>query len=559
MQLKKAGRNLKGLCPFHHEKTPSFIVSPDKDIAYCFGCQQGGDIFKFTQLVENCDFGEAVKMLAERTGVPLPRVSVRTQNKRLRTIEANQAATAFFRQSLQENPAAMEYLLKRGLTPQTIADFELGFAPDSFSALKDHLRRQDFSDVELIEAGLLNQRSIADKSSYDRFRNRLIFPIFDHQGNAVGFGGRVTGEGEPKYLNSPDTPAYNKSTVLYGLHRAKETIKKEDMAIFVEGYMDVIAAHQAGTLNVVSTSGTALTPQQLKLIKRTTNNIAFSFDQDKAGLDATFRAIELAQLAEFNIHIITVPNGKDPDECIQSDPDAWKRAVQNPVTSMDFYFLYARRLFDPNTLEGKKGFLALLLPLIKQYPTEMEQGYHLERLANTLRTETKLLWNDLRKVKTLPRPAETATPETAIASAPVFSREAFLLGFIFYYPHLYPGIASKLIDNIPFDPATERFYNVCKSVYKQKGVLTGDDLQSALNPEDKALFDLYRLLIDEHYPDFSEEAAAREAGQLVLAINRHNLYRIQKEYEFKIRAAGGGETHLLLNQYNEILKLKAKV
>ncbi|PIZ73511.1 DNA primase [Candidatus Peregrinibacteria bacterium CG_4_10_14_0_2_um_filter_43_11] len=561
VQLKKAGRSLKGLCPFHNEKTPSFVVSPDKEIAYCFGCHQGGDIFKFVQLAENCDFNEAVKILAEKTHVALPRALPRLQNKRLNVIAINREASTFFTEQLYKHAAEKNYFLERGLTEETIRHFQLGYAPDSFSAIKDHLTKQ-FPESELIEAGILSQRSIADKHSYDRFRKRLIFPIFDHQDNPVGFSGRVIDEGEPKYLNSPDTSAYNKSMVLYGLNWAKDAIKKQDMAIFVEGYMDVITAHQAGTLNVIATSGTALTPQQLKLIKRYTTNIAFAFDQDPAGMQATLRAIELAQLAELNAHIIMVPNGKDPDECIRRDPEGWKTAVKKPISSMDFYFAYAKKNFDPETLEGKKEMLNLLLPLIRQYSTETEQSYYLERLALEIKTDVRHLWSDLKKTKSTP--SWQSAPESATKKEPglqkVFTREMFLLGFIFQFPELYDYVHDNLIDNIPFDPGTERFYNACKTMYKQGGTISIETLKTELPPEDSEWIDIYRLLIEERYPDFSDEAVVNEIKELVSTINRKNLKSAQKEVEFKIRSSTEVQDgKILLNQYNEILKLTAKL
>ena len=558
--LKRAGRSLKGLCPFHSEKTPSFIVSPDKEIAYCFGCQKGGDIFKFTQLVENCDFGEAVKLLAEKTGVKLPRTNPKTANKRLELIEIHKAAVAFFQRQLEENPHQKQYFLDRGITEKSVTEFQLGYAPDSFTALKEHLMKQGYPETTLIESGLLIQRSMADKSSYDRFRHRLLFPIFDHQGNPVAFGGRIIGEGEPKYLNSPETPAYTKGLMLYGLHRAKEAIKKEGMVIVVEGYMDLITAHQAGTEHLVATSGTALTPEQLKLIKRYTNRIAFAFDQDTAGLQATLRGIELAQQQEFDIKIVPIPLGKDPDECIQKDPEAWAKAAANPIPAMDFYFDYARRQFDPETLDGKKGLLGFLLPLIRQYPTEMEQGVYLERLSLMIKTDIKLLWNDLKKAKKTPSYPGPTPASAAPAEKKLFSREAYLLGFIFQYPDLYPPVEEQLLFSIPFDTETKPFYFASKNVYGKSRVLNVEEVRQALPPGDSEQVDIYRLLIDEHYPDFSDEAAEREIQHLIRSINRNNLWKAQKEQEFKIRGAvDGTDRHLLLNQYNEILKLNAKI
>lgn len=558
IQLKKAGRNLKGLCPFHNDTKPSFTVSPEKGIAYCFACNTGGDIFKFVQLIENVDFPEAVRILAGKANVPLPEFKPETHNKRLRVIESNKSATKFFQDNLGDNK---KYFLERGLTEETIDQFKLGFAPDSYNALKDQLIKVGYKEQELLDAGLLAQRSIADKNTYDKFRNRFMFPIVDHQDNLVGFGGRINGEGEPKYLNSPDTAAYNKSLVLYGLNWGKNRIKKEDLAIFVEGYMDVIAAHQAGTENTVATSGTALTVSQLKLIKRYTPNIAFAFDQDAAGLEATKRAIELAQEAEMNIKVITVPEGKDPDECIKESPEKWKQAIKEAVPVMDFYFSYALNQFDANTLEGKKEVMGMLLPIIKKYSSEVEQNEYLERLALKLKTDVKLLWNDLKNLK--PPKTYSQAPKNEEVEVPhkqVFSREEYLLGFIIKYPENYKIVEENLIDSIPFDSATEMFYKAFKKVYNRLSTIDVAEVKSELEQDNAEKIDVYFLLVDEYYPDFSDDAAEKEIHNLVKSINRNNLLRVQKDYEFKIKSTEDpGEKILLLNQYNQILKLKTKI
>lgn len=564
VQLKKAGRNLKGLCPFHNDSNPSFMVSPEKGIAYCFVCNKGGDIFRFIQLIENCEFPEAVRVLAQRANVKIPEFRPKEHDLRVKIIEMNRLAAKFFAEQLNNIPEHKSYFTNRALTEKTIERFRLGYAPDSYNALKDHLSKNGYSDSEMLASGLLNQKSIADTSTYDRFRHRYIFPIYDHQDNPVGFGGRIIGDGEPKYLNSPETSVYNKSLVLYGLNWAKETIKKEDMAIFVEGYMDVIAAHQAGTENAIATSGTSLTVQQLKLIKRYTQNVAFCFDQDSAGLEATRRAIDLAQEAEVNIKIISVPEGKDPDECIKNAPEKWHEAVKNPIPVMDFYFSYALRQFDKNTIEGKKSILNLILPLIKKYPSEMEQNIYLERLSLELKTDIKILWNDLKKIGTEKRPSYMKAPIiSAQNDAPpknTFSREEFLLGFIFNSPELYHHVNENLIDTIPFDSKTEKFYKICKRVYACQSIIDIEAVRGELDEEDKGKIEIFALLIEDNYPDFSDEAAEKEVLDLVRSINRQNLKNVQKEYEFKIRAATeSGEKILLLNQYNQILKLSSKI
>lgn len=559
VQLKKAGRNLRGLCPFHSEKTPSFMVSPEKGIAYCFGCHQGGDIFKFTQLIENVNFNEAVKILAQKANVTLPRQLPQINNKRLKCIEINKWAVKFYQEQLEKNKKQKEYFLKRGLAEEAIKIFQLGYAPDSFDQLKDYLLKKAFDQKELIDAAVVNQRSIADQNTYDRFRNRLIFPIFDHQDNPVGFSGRIIGEGEPKYLNSPETLAYNKSLILYGLNWAKESIKEADSAIFVEGYTDVISAHQIGTKNVIATCGTAITPQQIKLISRYTKNIVFAFDQDTAGMKATFRAIELGQMADLNIQIIHIPDGKDPDECIRSNPENWKKTVKNPINIMDFYFAYAFKQFGKTTLESKKQILNFILPLIKFYKSEVEQSVYLNRLALEIKTDVRLLWNDLKNVKNK-KYQNIKTPETEEPKKKIFSREEFLLGFIFSYPEIYSDVANNLIDNIPIDPDTESFYNVLKKVYTLKSLIDLESIKEELSEEDREKVDLYILLIEEFYPDILEELVHLEAKKLIYEINRKNIFNTQKEFEFKIRSAKDlQEKKMLLNRYNEILKLRTKI
>lgn len=560
IQLKKAGRNLKGLCPFHNDSRPSFMVSPEKGIGYCFACNTGGDIFKFIQLIEKVDFPTAVRILADRCGVRLPEFKPEAHDEKLRILKANEKVAEFFAEQLKKSASGMEYFKNRGLTEETIKEFQLGLALDSYTTLRDHLKDAGYDEKLMLDAGLISQRSIADKNTYDRFRNRYIFPIQDQQGNTVGFGGRIIGEGEPKYLNSPDTPVYNKSFVLYGLRLAKEAIKKEDLAIFVEGYMDVIAAHQAGSKNVVATSGTALTGPQLKLVGRYTKNIAFAFDADSAGMEATKRAIELAQEAKLNIRIIQIPDGKDPDECIQKSPEVWREAVKNAVKAMDFYFAHAFSLHDRTLLEGKKAILDLLLPLIKQVPTSMEQNEHLRRLAHDLKTDPKYLWDDMKKLslRTSYRPAtdsEAAPPEKES-----FSREEFLLGFILETPQLYEIVHHNLIDVTSFDPATEKIYKALKSVYNSRSVVDINELRSQLPEEQQQRLDILPLLIEEYYPDFSQESAEKEVLGLIRQINRKNLRSSQKEFEHKIREAIDPEERtLLLNQYSQILKLASKI
>ncbi|MBI5411995.1 DNA primase [Candidatus Peregrinibacteria bacterium] len=567
IQLKKAGRSLKGLCPFHHEKTPSFVVSPDKGIAYCFGCNKGGDIFRFVELIENVDFKEAVKILAAKANVKIPVFNERQVGKRLGAIDINQKALAIFQENLRDNKKQQAYLKDRGLSEESITRFRIGYAEDDYHTLRDQLIKEGYTGEAILEAGLISQRSMADKTTFDRFRNRIMFPIFDHQGNPVGFGGRIVGEGEPKYLNSPDTPAYNKSLVLYALDQAKEAIKEKGVAIVCEGYMDVIMAHQAGTTNVVASSGTALTIQQVRLLKRFTGNIAFAFDQDQAGLEATRRAIDLTRESEVTIKVIVNPLGKDPADCVKEDPALWVKAAEHPVEAMEFYLQYAYRKHDQVTLAGQKEILQFILPLIKLHGTQFEQNHYVNRLAGDLKTDPKILWADLKKLKIPHRKLPTTdyglrTTDSSPPPQPrIFSREEFLLGFLLGMPEKYAEITENLITNLGFDSATEKFYTACKKVYTASGSLDIDLLKTTLETEEeRERCTIYQLLIEEHYPDFSEESAIKEALSLVREINRSNLQKVQKKVQFEIRETKGRDERLiLLNQYNEILKLNAKL
>lgn len=563
VQLKKAGRNLKGLCPFHNEKSPSFIVSPDKGIAYCFGCHQGGDIFKFTQLVENVNFPEALKILAQKTGVKLPEHAPLVANQRLKTIEINQCATQFYQEKLEANPPMKNYFLDRGLTDETIRKFRLGYAPDSFDQLKNFLAGKNFDKKDLIEAAVVSQRSIADQNTYDRFRNRLMFPIFDHQDNPVGFSGRIVGQGEPKYINSPETPAYSKSLILYGLNWAKESVKAKDRVIFMEGYMDVIAAHQAGTTNAVATCGTALTPQQIKLIYRYTKNVCFCFDGDSAGKEATFRAFELTfqtikllQIADIKIKVILVPEGKDPDECIKKNPAAWQKAVDNPISMMDFYFDFAEKKFETQSIEGKKQVLEFLMPVIKMIEEDdVIKDIHIKRLSLMLRIDTKLLWNDLRNMK-IKKASVVESPTNGPKGRERFSQEEYLLGFVFSHPEIYPEVAKGLIENIPLDPNTERFYKACKTVYTRESFIDLAHVKKELPEEDRGRVEVLGLLVDEEYPDFSEEMRNHEVRKFIRAINLKNLNKVQQEYQYKIRLSQDTEqTKALLSRSKETADL----
>jgi DNA primase len=359
--LQQAGRNFKALCPFHNEKTPSFIVFPERQSWHCFGaCASGGDIFTFLMKRENLEFGEALRLLAERAGVALGSPSHPEEDaRRQRLREANEAAAQYFHQALLGSSAgqvARDYLASRGLDGPAIEAFELGYAPSSWEALKEHLTGRGFSEEEVLAAGLLVE---GERGPYDRFRARLMFPIRDHRGRVVGLGARALDESLPKYLNTPQTPIFDKGAILYGLDRAKEHIRRQELAVIVEGYMDAIAAHQHGLGNVVASMGTSLTERQVSLLKRYTRNLALALDADLAGSEATLRGVQVAadaldkmevpvpdwrgiirhqEALAADIKVIPLPSGKDPDDVIRGDPRSWEQLVAQATPVLDHLF-----------------------------------------------------------------------------------------------------------------------------------------------------------------------------------------------------------------------------
>lgn len=406
--LKPAGHRLKGLCPFHHEKTASFSVDPQMQLFYCFGCQAGGDAFKFVMLYEKLDFPESVEFLAKRWGVALPSAASRPEDDaRARVLLMNEAAAGFFRAQWADpsrGKPARDYIARRGVSDGVAERFGLGVAPDSWDALLSLLSARGFRAAEIAGAGLAVQRK-EGTGQYDRFRNRVIFPIRDASGRVVAFGGRALGDSEPKYLNSPETAAYVKGEHLYGLDVARDAIRREGFAILVEGYLDLIALHQAGFENAVASLGTALTPFQVKLLARYSERVVVSYDGDTAGVNAAAKSLDLFLERGFDVRVAEIPEGKDPDDFVKEQgAAAYDAIVRQAPGYLDFLVRRELRGRDLARPEEKVAAINAILPKLARLESAVERTAWAGRLADALRIDDDLVMQELRSALKVAKP-----------------------------------------------------------------------------------------------------------------------------------------------------------
>lgn len=400
VKLEKAGINYRGLCPFHSEKTPSFFVSPSRQIWHCFGgCGEGGDMFKFIMKIEGVEFGDALRVLADKAGVTLRPQSAEMRawkTERERLYEICELTSKFFEKQLSGEPK--EYLIKRGITEESIEEWRLGYAPETWDSLISFLSGRGYRKEEMLRAGVAVKKE-GTENYFDKFRGRVIFPIFNINSYPIGFGGRILKDSkkEAKYLNSPATPLYDKSKTLYGIDKAKIDIRREDFFVLVEGYTDVIMSHQAGIKNVIATSGTALTNPQLDVLKRYSDNAFIGFDMDSAGDSATKRGIDLARERGFDIKVITLSEGEDPADLILKNPNDWKEKIKNAKSIVQFYFESAFSKFDSSTPEGKRKIGQELASIIKNIQSEIEKDFWIKELAKKLGVNEKAILDDILK------------------------------------------------------------------------------------------------------------------------------------------------------------------
>jgi DNA primase len=403
--LKKKGRNYWGCCPFHHEKSPSFSVTPDKGFYYCFGCQAGGNVFNFLMRIENIGFYDAVKLLAGKLHIPLPEKEKSEQDRSrerelAKLYSANELARDFFHACLTKSSygkPALEYLAKRGMSAAVIDRFKIGFAPQAWDKLALSFQERGVDTNTLVKAGLVAARP-SGGGFYDRFRNRVMFPICDARSRVVGFGGRVLDNSEPKYLNSPETPVFNKKLILYGLDHAYKAIRETGKAIVVEGYMDLIAVQSAGFQNAVASLGTAFTPEQAKLLLRFAKEILFAYDSDAAGQNATLRALETARVLGATVKVISIPDGKDPDEYLRRHgAEDLGHLVNNAASLVEYQIQQILATNDYSRLEGKLTVISQMLPVLVSSDNDVEINTYITRLSDTLSVDESAIRSEFQK------------------------------------------------------------------------------------------------------------------------------------------------------------------
>ncbi len=512
--LKKAGANWRAPCPFHKETKPSFNVNPSKEMFFCFGCHKGGTVFNFVMEMERVSFPDAIKMVAEKSGVPLPkmidddRFETRRRDSDL-VIELNQWALQWWQDQLQSRAATSvrKYLKDRGITEETTKVFHLGFAPDSWEALSTHLRQKGATQEQLEKSGLVVKKD--EGGSYDRFRGRLIFPVFDAQGKPIAFGGRTLDpDGEPKYLNSPETPAYTKGRHLYGLHLSKDEIRRQEFAILVEGYLDLIVPYQNGVKNIVASLGTALTPEQVKLMGRFARKVLVNYDGDRAGVQAAKRAIETILAEDIEVKVLVLPDNADPDDFIRKHGvSEYNRRRSEAQPHIQFVIDQAVRDRHLNSPADKAAAVEETLPFVRAVRNRIQKREYFDIAMDALRVQREQrreLWQQVRG---------GASTDTA-AVQKVFAREIRptvaeekLLGLLVANDELRNIILPKLEPSDYEGLATAAIFRALKKLGEDDEAITYEALSEATADNRTATELLPRILITEPAESFDESLA----------------------------------------------------
>jgi DNA primase len=562
VRLKKSGQNFTGLCPFHGEKTPSFAVHPVKQIFHCFGCGKGGDVFSFVMEMEKCEFPEALKIVAEKCGIAMPRAKNRTPEERKENqqraalVEMHREAQAFFVKQLEttaEGKAARAYLEDRGLDAEAIARFGIGYAPSGGDTLLRFLK-QKYADKLLVESGLVSR----DQSGrmFDRFRTRITFPIANESGKIVAFGCRALGDAQPKYLNSPETPIYSKSNVLYHMDRAKEAIRRQDFAVLVEGYMDAIAVARAGVNNVVASCGTSLAEPQIKLLRRFTKRVIVNYDPDAAGQAATERSIALLLEQDFEVRVLALPaigNKKaDPDLFIrEKGAEAYSKALKESPPYVDYLIARARQM-DLTTGEGKLRALNYLMPYLQRIPNALLRSEWATRIAQQLRIDEPVLRAALSKAAVERRSEVKTQPELVGKSAKPIERR--LIRMLMEAEEFRHELAQRLqIEGLYRGLETEKILAALMVAALSDQPMQATEIGALLEERDRRM--LFEILFEP-----AQEGTWEEAESCLEALQRKLIERELAEVQRSIEGnpAGPAMRELLTRKQELMRRLAAE-
>ncbi len=568
--LKAAGSSWKAKCPFHNEKTPSFMVSRDRGTWHCFGCGRGGDMFSFVEEIEGMDFPETLRLLAKRAGVQLKDFDPKAQSQKTRLLDLLRWVNRYYQEVLRkatDAKVARDYLQERGVKPETVEEFGLGFAPNGWDTTYQALRKKGFKDDDIFQAGLTIKKD-RGAGYYDRFRGRIMFPISDVHGTVVGFSGRILDalvdpKGPPpgKYINSPQTIAYNKSAVVYALDKAKQAIKQADRAVLVEGQMDCLSSHQAGVMNVVASSGTALTADQVGLLKRFSSNIVLSFDRDAAGFQAALRGVDQALQVQMNVYVTRLPAGKDPDELIRQDVSAWSSAIAKAQPYLEYMFEEATLNRDLTKVEDKKAVAKFLLPILGKVADPVEQSHYLQRLADLVQVEAGVLRKSLPSER---RSKPTKTKQTSAAESIMVDRfraisERFLAVLI-AQPGLIALVEQQFKPEYLVADDLQRLYKTLIIWYSQHHFSTAAEigrLAGALDPDQQERLTVLTLLGDKELSGQAVAALEQDLLTMAAELQRHaltdELQRIEADLrQLEGRRVTGPELSAVLERFEAV-------
>jgi DNA primase len=565
--LKRAGRNFKAVCPFHHEKTASFVVSPDRQIFHCFGCHTGGNAFRFLMQYERLDFPEAVRTLAKKAGVALPEVERQdTQAANLITqlYKINEWAALFYSHNLNtpEAQVARSYLIKRGIKPPTAHLFRLGFALDKWDALTNHLRAKDVHLALLEKAGLVLPKE--GGGYYDRFRQRIIFPIADIKSRPLGFGARVLpapskvegGETLPKYINSPETPVYTKGRNLYGLNLSHEAIREKDYAVIVEGYLDFIIPYQEGLQNLVASQGTALTYEQARLLKRYTRNAVIVYDADSAGELASLRSLDIFIEEEMNVRVVSLPQGYDPDLFVRKNGiEKFQEKVEQADTLFDYKMKVLKSRYNPQSVEGKSAISSEMLSTINKFKNAVAKSEYIKLLAEGLSVDEDALLQDLKKIKE-PRMSPGAYQPNSRKAVDINPTEKLLLKLMLEETDVIHRIKDTLEPADFQDERTCRVVSIIFDLIQQGKSIEPQHLVNHLDEEEVADF-VCELAVSADFPTQDREKVVDDCIKRI----KGQRLRLRKESlceEIKAAQQVGDEERLnrLMQEFQHLSHIK---